>query len=93
MVYTNGPKLSPAQRVLRARLAAQALHSLVDPKKHTEAARRAGPGNLDYWLRRVDPEGSLRQRERVRRAESAKKAHFTRLAFKSAQARSRKQST
>ena len=38
----------------------------------------------------VDPEGVLPEAERIRRAEHARKAYFTRLALKSAQARRRK---
>lgn len=76
--------LTPQERSLRARLAAHTLHSRVDPTQHTEPARRA-------FLRRfedeVDPERKLPEAERLRRAEHAKKAYFTRLALKSAQAR------
>ena len=44
---------------------------------------------LNYLLSRdeVDPDRTLRSAERARRAEHAKKAYFTRLALKSAQAR------
>ncbi|WP_245612650.1 hypothetical protein [Actinotalea ferrariae] len=37
--------------------------------------------------RQVDPEGTLAPDERARRAEHARKAHFARLALKSARAR------
>lgn len=83
-------KLSPSQRTLRARVAAHTLHSKVDSKKHTEPARLASPGNIAYWQNDVDPENKLSPRERTRRAESAKKAHFTSLSFKAARARSQK---
>ncbi|MCB1006990.1 MAG: hypothetical protein KDB35_22595 [Acidimicrobiales bacterium] len=42
---------------------------------------------LDRFEREVDPDGVLAPAERARRAHHARKAYFTRLAFKSAQAR------
>lgn len=81
------PNLTPAERTLRARLAAHALHARVgDPSRHTEPARRAF---LSRFEREVDPDGSLTPAERSRRAQHAKKAYFTRLAFKSALSRRR----
>jgi hypothetical protein len=50
----------------------------------TAPARRAF---LDRFEREVDPDGVLSPQERGRRAESARKAYFTRLALKSAHAR------
>lgn len=80
-------RLTPAQRTLRARLAAHEKWATTDPIEGTAAARAAGPGSIDYWLNKVDPDHMLDDAERTRRAESAKKAHYARLAFKSAQAR------
>lgn len=82
--------LSPAQRSLRARIAALHLHAGVDGRAHTEKARAAGPGQLAYWERKVDPDRALPEGERHRRAEAAKRAHFLALALKSAKARSKK---
>lgn len=79
--------LTPQERSLRARLAAHTLHSRVDPTQHTEPARKAF---LARFEREVDPEGKLPPEERARRAEHAKRAHFQRMALKSAQARRRK---
>lgn len=77
--------LSPAERTLRARLAAHALHAQVaDPSAHTAPAREAF---LDRFERQVDPDGLLPEAERLRRAEHARKAYFTSLAYKSARAR------
>jgi hypothetical protein len=45
---------------------------------------------LDKFERQVDPEGILPPAERAMRAEHARKAHFKRLALKSAQARRRR---
>lgn len=79
---------TPAQRSLRARLAAHTLHAQVeDPAAHTAAARRAF---LDRFEREVDPDGLLPPADRARRAEHARKAYFSRLALASATARRRK---
>jgi hypothetical protein len=77
---------TPAQRAFRARLAAHALHSKVDPVAHTAPARQAF---LDRFEREVDPDGTLPPAERSRRAEHARKAYFLKLAAKSAAARKR----
>ena len=82
--------LTAEQRKIRARIAAHTLHSKCDSRKITESARANSPGNTDYFERQVDPDGKLGEVERRRRAEHAKKAHFSRMALKSAQARSRK---
>lgn len=57
-----------------------------DRSARTAPARRA---MLDRFERQVDPDGVLTTDERARRAANARKAHFTRLALKSAQARRR----
>jgi hypothetical protein len=76
--------MTPEERTLRARLAAHSLHAKVDSKAHTEPARRAF---ADSFEKQVDPDGVLSLEERKRRAEQARKAYFTRLAFKSVRAR------
>lgn len=53
----------------------------------TAATRPALEGMRAKFEREVDPEGVLDPVERATRAESARKAHFKRLALKSAQAR------
>ncbi len=78
--------LTPSERSLRARLAAHTLHARVDPTAHTAPARKAF---LARFEREVDPDGILSTAERARRAEHARKAYFTRLALRSAQARRR----
>ena len=45
---------------------------------------------LDKFEQQVDPDGKLSPAERAKRAEFARKAHFKRLALKSAQARRRR---
>lgn len=54
---------------------------------------RTAPGREAFnarFERQVDPDGVLPEAERIKRAENARKAHFARMALKSAQARRRK---
>lgn len=76
--------MTPAERTLRARLAAHTLHAKVDSREHTKPARKAF---LDRFENQVDPNRVLPVEERMRRADQAKKAYFTRLALKSVRAR------
>jgi hypothetical protein len=75
---------SRAERSLRARLAAYALHAQRDPRETTANGRAAFLARFD---REVDPRGLLEPDERRRRAEQARRAYFTRLALASAKAR------
>jgi hypothetical protein len=84
--YDREVTMTPGERALRARMAAYVLHSRYDSKELTEPARRAFN---DRFEKQVDPDGVLPPSERQRRADAAKKAYFTRLALKSAQARRR----
>lgn len=77
---------SKSQRVLRGRLGGFTRASLYDGLAVTAKARQTF---LDRFERDVDPDHQLPAAERARRAEAARKAHFTRLAMKSAKARSR----
>jgi len=77
--------MTPAQRVLRARVAAHALHARGGTS--TEAASRAFQARFEH---QVDPEGTLDPQERARRAGHARLAHMTALALKSSLARSRR---
>lgn len=79
--------LSEAERRLRARLGAYVQHSLYDPVETTRVARA---GFMARFEREVDPEGRLPEAERLRRALAARRAYMTRLALRSAVARSRK---
>ncbi|CAN5438245.1 hypothetical protein BH18ACT1_BH18ACT1_01110 [soil metagenome] len=80
--------ISPSERKLQAQLAAYvSWANTADPAARTAAARRAF---VDRFEREVDPDGTLPEGERTRRAEAARKAHYTRLALKSAQARRRR---
>ncbi len=80
-----GQTLSPAQRSLRARAAAHALHALGG------TSTRAGTtAFLERFDRQVDPDGLLSPDERARRAAHARKAYMTGLALKASRARSRR---
>jgi hypothetical protein len=71
--------------VLRARCAAHSKWSQVaDRTAATEKARKAFN---DRFEREVDPDGVLSPEERARRAESARKAFYHRLALRSAVSR------
>jgi len=84
--------LTPEMRVLRARIGGYTAVAKYGGHALTEAARAANPSSLSYWERRVDPENRLPAVDRASRAAAAQKAHFSRLAFKSARARARTQS-
>ena len=71
-------------RSLIGRIGAYRLHASHDSREITAPARRAF---LARFEDEVDPNGTLPPAERARRAEMAKRAYFTGLALKSAQAR------
>ncbi|HUQ63092.1 MAG TPA: hypothetical protein VM121_05020 [Acidimicrobiales bacterium] len=81
------PDLGAAQRSLRARMAAYCLHAQRDPVETTAAARSAF---LARFERQVDPNNQLPAAERRRRADAARKAHFIKLALRSAEVRRRR---
>lgn len=70
--------LTPSQRSQRARLAATSRWAKQDPSAGTQAAREAF---LQRFVDEVDPDRVLPVAERERRAESAKRAHFQRMAY------------
>jgi hypothetical protein len=76
--------LSPAERILRARLAAHAMHARNDARQTTTNGRAVF---LARFEAEVDPDGRLAPEERRRRADHARRAYFTRLALASAKAR------
>lgn len=81
------PPMTPAQYTMRARIAAQARWSR---ESGADQAKRGQEGLLARFERDVDPDGVLDPVERRRRAESARKAHMSRLALKSSRARTAK---
>ena len=60
-----------------------------DRTRRTQPGRDSGPGSLEYWLNRLDPERFADATEHQRRqaAEAAKNAYFAELAMKSVAAR------
>jgi hypothetical protein len=80
-------RLSPAERSLRGRMGAYALHSRYDPRQTTAPARVAF---LRRFLDEVDPDRVLPECERLRRAAAARKAYFTRLAYLASRRRRRR---
>jgi hypothetical protein len=76
----------PAEMALRGRIGGLVQKSRHDPRLTTQAARATF---LNSFEQLVDPEGKLPEAERQRRAEAARKAHFARMALRSARARSR----
>lgn len=83
--------LSESERALRSQIAAhESWARTADRAARTAPARKA---MLDKFEQQVDPEGKLSPAERAQRAEHARKAHFKRLALKSAQARRRRSAT
>jgi hypothetical protein len=80
--------LTPTQRTLRARLAAHA--SWTNTNNRTDRTAAARQAAYDRFETLVDPDGALPPDVRRQRADSARKAHFTRLAMASIEARRRK---
>ncbi|WP_285752022.1 hypothetical protein [Lentzea sp. NBRC 105346] len=80
--------MTPAQRILRAQIAAHTSWANTSNRAaRTAAARKAAD---DRFERQVDPDGVLPPEERAQRAKAARKAHFLRMAAKSAAARRRR---
>jgi hypothetical protein len=81
---------SPAERSLRARLAAYAMHAQHDSRDTSAPGRTAF---LARFEADVDPDGRLDPEERRRRAEHARSAYFARLALASVAARRAKRTS
>jgi len=79
------PDLTPAERSLRASIAAHALWAKVPDRTARTAPARAAL--LAKFEREVDPDGVLPPKERAKRAENARKAYYARLSLKGAKAR------
>ena len=77
--------LSPAEATLRAKIGAHASW-----KNTTDRTARTAKGRAAFeqrFLDEVDPDRTLPEDERNRRAEQARKEYYTRLAYRSARAR------
>jgi hypothetical protein len=83
----SASSLTAEQRSQRARIGAHALHSRYDSRELSAPGRAKF---LERFENEVDPDRILPEFERRRRAEHAKKAYFTRLSLKAAEARSRR---
>lgn len=77
----------PQQRILRAQIAANTRWSREDPKPAFVEVRE---GFIRKFEDQVDPDRTLSADERLRRAESARRAHMQSLALKSARARAKR---
>lgn len=77
--------ITPKQRSMRAQMAShRSWANTADRKARTEPARQA---SLNRFERQVDPDGTMDPAERTKRADAARKAHFSAMAYKSARAR------
>lgn len=82
------PAHDPKQRSLIARIAsAESWANTSDPTARTANARAAADARFE---RQVDPDGVMPEAERRRRAEAARRAHYLRMALKSADSRRRR---
>lgn len=79
------PSFNAAERQLLARLAAH--QSWANTANRTARTAPAREAFLTKFEDQVDPRRELTPEERAKRATNARKAHFTRLALKSAQSR------
>lgn len=80
--------MTPAERTLRARIAAHS--SWANTPDRTARARKAVDATLARFERQVDPEGHFSPAQRRQMAESARRAHMARLSARAAQARKEK---
>lgn len=80
--------MTASDRQLRARIAANTRWS--KEKDRTAATARARAAALERFEHQVDPAGELPAQERAVRAEAARRAHYQRMALKSAKARRRR---
>jgi hypothetical protein len=81
-------ELTPAQRSLRARIAAHTSWANTENRSARTAAARAAM--MDRFEKQVDPDGTMPPAERAKRAENARKAHYLAMAAKSAEVRRRR---
>ena len=80
--------MTPAQRSLRARIAAHTSWANTEDR-----TARSKPGLDAAWRKfedQVDPARQLSETERFKRAESARRAHMSALAYKSVASRRRR---
>lgn len=85
--YLGRMTLTPAERVLRSKMAAH--RSWANTEDRTARTAKARQAAADRFEKQIDPEGKLPTEERAKRAESARKAFYAEMAFKSARSRRR----
>lgn len=88
-----GREIASTSRQLAGRLGGlKSWANTPDRTARTSNGRAAGPGSIGYWLARLDPVrfADASDEQKVAAATAAKKAHYARLALKSAQVRARK---
>lgn len=85
---TTDVPLTPELRQLRARMASN--ESWARTENRSARTRPARDAFESRWERQVDPDGVLDPRERAKRAEFARKAHFDKMTYRSLQARAAK---
>ena len=71
-------KLSPEQRKANARVGGLMLAATHDMNAVAAHARR---GLWESYLRKADPDNKLPEKERVRRAEALRKAHYAKMSL------------
>lgn len=76
--------MSSSRRAQAGRIGGFTVHSRYDSRDLTKAARAAFLSKFEH---EVDPDGRLSTVERERRAMAARRAHFARMAYRSAQVR------
>lgn len=84
---TEGSTLTPAQRSMRASIAANARWSKEDPSANAARGQAGLLAKFEREAREAEP--GLPDAEYARRAECARKAHMARLALASSRARRR----
>lgn len=77
--------LTAAERRLRGQLASY--ESWANTKDRTARTAPGRAANLARFEKLVDPDGIMPPEARAKAAEAAKRAHYTRMALKSAKAR------
>jgi hypothetical protein len=82
------PDLTPTERTLRAQIAAH--ESWANTENRSARTAPARKAMLDKFEHEVDPNNELTPAERAKRAENKRRAHFKKMALKSALVRRRR---
>lgn len=89
----DGARTCPtcAERRVNASIASNARWAAEPSRaRATAAARAKGPGSIDYWLPKVDPDQQMTHADRVKAAENARRAFYQRLAKRGRKAKQSK---